>query len=334
MGRVTGKYERKTEEKSRGFLLPLAAVWFFLLELFAFLYLDGSANEKPWQLLFGGSWALLLTSLLYLLPGKGAKAGFLVLMITGIVYSVGQTGYYQLFSQMMWLSEFQYASEGSDYFDVLLSHPLSWFLWILGLLVSGCLLFWYYPKGKKKVWSVILAVLTAGISIFFLSQLPEKTFAHDKQIKYAGSDYGRMQSAEAAYENMFNPHRLYQVCGLYHMLGKDIYANYIYPLTPAHAQAQAEGIAEIDAYFQDKQAAENEMTGILKGKNVVLVLMESMDDWMLGAHTPTLSRLMEEGIQFTNFYTPAYGGIRTFNTEFCINTGSFLSSQRHTHPDC
>ena len=55
--------------------------------------------------------------------------------------------------------------------------------------------------------------------------------------------------------------------------------------------------------------------------------MESMDDWLLGDHTPTLNRLMAEGINFTRFYTPPYGGIRTFNTEFCINTGSFLSSQ-------
>ena len=52
-----------------------------------------------------------------------------------------------------------------------------------------------------------------------------------------------------------------------------------------------------------------------------------MDDWMIGEHTPTISRLMADGINFTQFYTPGYGGIRTFNTEFCINTGSFLSSQ-------
>ena len=36
---------------------------------------------------------------------------------------------------------------------------------------------------------------------------------------------------------------------------------------------------------------------------------------------------MSESISFTRFYTPGYGGVRTFNTEFCINTGSFLSSQ-------
>jgi phosphoglycerol transferase MdoB-like AlkP superfamily enzyme len=48
---------------------------------------------------------------------------------------------------------------------------------------------------------------------------------------------------------------------------------------------------------------------------------------MIGQHTPTIRKLMAEGINFTRFYTPGYGGIRTFNTEFCINTGSFLSSQ-------
>ena len=52
-----------------------------------------------------------------------------------------------------------------------------------------------------------------------------------------------------------------------------------------------------------------------------------MDDWMIGQHTPIIQKLMEEGINFTNFYTPVYGGIRTFNTEFAINTGSFLSSK-------
>ena len=44
------------------------------------------------------------------------------------------------------------------------------------------------------------------------------------------------------------------------------------------------------------------------------------------SHSLLFHECMSEGINFTNFYTPVYGGIRTFNTEFCINTGSFLSS--------
>ena len=127
---------------------------------------------------------------------------------------------------------------------------------------------------------------------------------------------------------MFNTHRLYRLCGLHHTLAKDIYKNAIYPFTPAHAAEQAEAETEIRSYFDSREEhTRNHMTGILAGKNVILVLMESMDDWMIGEHTPTLEKLMAEGIQFTRFYTPVDGGIRTFNTEFIINTGSFLSSQ-------
>ena len=43
----------------------------------------------------------------------------------------------------------------------------------------------------------------AAVGAFFL---PQAVFLHDSQIKYAGSDYGRSRSAEAAYDNMFNTH--------------------------------------------------------------------------------------------------------------------------------
>ena len=92
------------------------------------------------------------------------------------------------------------------------------------------------------------------------------------------------------------------------------------------AKEVKEQVSEIDAYFEKRgEKTENDMTGIFAGKNVILVLMESMDDWMITAEdTPTLLRLMEEGINFTDFYTPGYGTARTINTEFCSNTGIYL----------
>jgi len=196
------------------------------------------------------------------------------------------------------------------------------------MIAIGVVLLWKFPKWEMKWASSLIALILVVSAAVGMSFLPEKVFAGDKTIKYAGSDYGRAQSAEAAYENMFNTHRLYQVCGLYQTLGKDIYTHTIFPHTPAYVRQQKEAKAEIDAYFASRPEKEdNAMTGILEGKNIVMVLMESMDDWMLGNDTPTLNRLREEGIDFTRFYTPVYGGIRTFNTEFCINTGSFLSSQ-------
>lgn len=329
---MRGKYLKNREGEKRAlpfFLIPLS---FFCVESFCFFFLawggeDFSANQL-WPLAFGAVWAVILGSVIHILPRKGARIVYGILYYLGAVYAVVQTGYYVMFSQMMWLSDFRYASEGADYADVLLSYPGHWWLGVAVMLLAGGIVLFFFPRWKETALARAAAggiAVLGAVAAFFL---PQAVFQNDRTIQYAVSDYGRSQSAEAAYTNMFNTHRLYQVCGMYQTLVKDIYHNAVYPLTPAYQNAREEGVERIEAAFAKKEKpVPNEMTGLLKGKNVVLVLMESMDDWMIGEHTPTLCRLMEEGIQFTNFYTPGYGGIRTFNTEFCINTGSFLSSE-------
>jgi len=343
-----GKFESKAA-RPRWYTLPLLPLCFFLIEVFAFFFLStasasagdvfaqhffqqqGYTDEAMesvslWPLAFGAVWAVLLTGLVRLLPGKASRVGFGLVYYFFLSYAVVQTGYFLLFREMMWFSDFRYASEGADYFDVLLSYPLSWWLSILGLILLGAVTLWKYPasfgwKGKP------FAALAAGVAVFAAVNLPQQVFEADEQIQYAESDYGRSKSAEAAYENMFNAHRLYQVCGLYQTAVKDLYTHSLYPLTPGYRQEQEAAREEIDSYFASREVGgANEMTGLLKDKNVILVLMESMDDWMIGEHTPTLTKMMSEGINFTRFYTPGYGGIRTFNTEFCANTGSFLRS--------
>lgn len=305
-------------------LIPLA---FFAVEVFGWAFLGGSTGTK-WPLVFGLLWAVMLSGAVLGIPAKAGRIVFGLVYGLCAIYAVVETGYYILFKEMMWLSDFRYASEGSDYFSVLLSYPICWWLGILVLIGLGVAAVRLFPRGKYNWKQTVAAIVLFALAGNYAYRLPYDQFSQDKDVKYARSDYGRMQSLEAAYENLFNTHRLYQVCGLYQTLWKDIYAHGIYPLTPAYVQEHEAGRQEIDAYFAAKdKPRENEMTGILKDKNVIMVLMESMDDWMLGEYTPTLNRLMNEGIDFTRFYTPGYGGIRTFNTEFCSNTGSFLSSQ-------
>lgn len=327
MGMTSGK--QKTRRRIHFLFLPLS---FFLVEVFAFLFLSLNTEEfrlaQLWPLAFGALWAAILSGFVRLFPAKAGRVVYGILYFVAAIYAAVQTGYFYLFSEMMWLSDFRYASEGSDYFSVLLSYPIGWWLGLTALAVQGIVILVKFPRWKQK-WSTGIAAAAVVIAASVgAACLPQAVFVQDGNIRYASSDYGRVQSAEAAYDNMFNAHRLYQVCGLYQTLEKDIYKNGIYPLTPSYAAAQKAGKAEINAYFANRTVGgDNEMTGLLEGKNVVLVLMESMDDWMIGEYTPTLERLMSEGISFTHFYTPGYGGIRTFNSEFCVNTGSFLSSQ-------
>ena len=327
-GKYTDKQTRKIQ-KLPFFLIPLA---FFGIELFCFFFLSLDREhfewEQLWPLAFGGFWTVILSCMIRICPNRAGRVLFGISYFLAAVYAGFQTGYYVLFSQMMWISDFRYASEGADYASVLFSYPLGWWIGIIVMVLAGVLLLRYFPAWKPG-WPVklVCAVMTSA-GIYGALALPQVVFLHDSSIRYAVSDYGRAQSAEAAYRNMFNTHRLYQVCGMYQTFAKDVYNNAVYPLTPGYRLAQLEGRKQIDTYLEEKDdSGANAMTGVLQGKNVVLVLMESMDDWMIGEHTPTLNRLMAEGINFTSFYTPGFGGIRTFNTEFCINTGSFLSSE-------
>lgn len=312
---------------------------FLLVEAFGFLFLACDQEQHSlaqfWPLAFAALWALMAAGLVWLLPRKLARIFYGIFYFLLVLYAGFQTGYYLLFGQMMWLSDFRYASEGADYASVLLGYPGEWWLGLAALIVLGGLMVWKFPRWNRSGMNCVMAALLMVAAIAGSVALPNVVYYYDYEALKEGSeadrlaagDYGRMQSAEAAYKNMFNAHRLYQICGLNQMLCKDLYQHQIYPLTPAYTKAQREAKTALDAYLSRPEGKNNEMTGLLAGKNVILVLMESMDDWMIGQHTPTISRLMEESIQFTQFYTPAYGGIRTFNTEFCVNTGSYLSSQ-------
>ena len=312
-----------------GWSMPFLAIpaAFALVELYGFAFLHGQ-SDLLWPLAFGALWAVCLTGFVRLLPRKVSRVAFGILYFLAVGYAAVQTGYYILFREMMWISDFRYASEGSAFFDVLLQYPIAWWLMFLGLIALGVLLIVKFPRRKPGVAVPLVAAVLAVGSICGMIFLPEAVFVNDKTVQYAGSDYGRAQSEKAAYTNMFSPHRLYRICGVYQTAVKDMIRNFIEPMLPAAASARQEAKAEIDAYFDARgEAAPNEMTGIFAGKNVIFVLMESMDDWAIGEHTPTINKLMAEGLNFTDFYTPAYGSVRTFNTEFCANTGSFLSSQ-------
>lgn len=321
---------RKKLGKLPFLLIPLS---YFFIEVFGFIFLRDQAEAfslgQLWPLAFGLLWAIALGAAVRVLPGLAGRIVYGITYFLSYSYAVAQTGYYNIFTQMMWLTDFTYASEGSDYISVVLGFPLSWWISMGALLALGIVILVKFPNKSPK--GVLVRSVSAGIAVLALvtaALLPQLTFLKDKDIKFARSDYGRSQSAEAAYKNMFNAHRLYEICGLNQTAVKDLWANILYPHTPGYQKAMEAGRAQVDEYFAKRPAHENnDMTGIFKGKNVVLVLMESMDDWLISPHTPHMNKLIAEGINFTHFYTPAYGGIRTFNTEFCTNNGFFLSSK-------
>ncbi|MBR2452676.1 MAG: LTA synthase family protein, partial [Clostridia bacterium] len=68
----------------------------------------------------------------------------------------------------------------------------------------------------------------------------------------------------------------------------------------------------------------NEYTSVLKGKNLIAVMLEGIDDWMISEkYTPTMKYMMENGINFENYYAPTFGTGYTLGSEFCFHTGFY-----------
>ena len=59
--------------------------------------------------------------------------------------------------------------------------------------------------------------------------------------------------------------------------------------------------------------------------------MESVDSWVVDEETvPTLYKLKETGLNFTNRYSPFFNGGQTINSEFACNTGLYAISDKET----
>lgn len=297
---------------------------YFLIEVLGFVILKPSEYTG---LMFGIAWSLLLGTVTVILPGLASRIFFGITYLFALLWTLAQTGYYSVFGKMMWLSTIAYAGEGAEFLgDVIGTFPVTWWIGGLLLLAGGIVLLWKFPREDAKILVRLPLLLIPASMILLLCYLPEQIFLKDLDIWGTRSEYGQSSSYRAAYTTMYDAKRLYDICGVYQMTARDVWKHELYPLTPAYRQEMNTQREQIDDYFaQRPEKTENEMTGIFEGKNVILVLMESMDDWMItGEDTPTLQRLMKEGINFTNFYTPGYGSARTLNSEFCMNTGIYL----------
>jgi len=106
-----------------------------------------------------------------------------------------------------------------------------------------------------------------------------------------------------------------------------VYNYHVYDLfmhSKASAQrAFAEGsdIIEVENYVNDGIDQDNEMTGIAKGKNVILISLESFQNWLINYEvdgqpvTPFLNELIKDSFYFNNFYHQTGQG-KTSDAEF------------------
>lgn len=278
--------------------------------------------------LFTILWGVILTSIVLLIKGAGGRILYGILYYLFSIYAVVQYVYYMIFGKFLFFSDFMFAGEGADYIDyviAVLTKPV--IIQILLILVIGLIGIVFFPKAMERkrgyVVGEVALIFIAVIGIMFVPNLYK--FSND-------SDVNIYRDEMFEYERFVNSAFDMQLTGVYQYIAKDA-GNNINKLF-FYETSRQEALEEIELYFKDKDVSHgNEMTGIFKDKNLIIVMMESVDDWLITEEDmPTVYYMMNHGINFSNMYTPNYSSGYTINTEFAFNTSIYpLSTENYVH---
>lgn len=312
--------DRIKSERKKIVVTALTLLSFFLVPIFVLYITNCTWDFHPISLVFNLFWSLIFTAVLTLLPTLARRIVYCVMYMLFLVYGFAQYVYYGFFGTLISFSSFANAGEGADYLSAIFEKmgmaQFFTFLMLIFLGVEVTMLVGHMPrvrlfKGRLALTSFLLAaLLVIQLALPLSFGLPRKSFTWTP-----GSDL------RYVYDNFLDRQACLGMSGYYQYLSLDFYNCFVKPLFANTAQQKA----AVDDFFEEYKSphAENDMTGILEGKNVVLVMMESMDYLALGDknNTPNIHYMMENGINFTNYYAPLYGDGATFSNEFSLNTG-------------
>ena len=268
-----------------------------------------AAAPNLFSLGFGALFAALC-----LLPLRRAvgRALYGLLYALWAAYALVQYCIWRIFDRFLFLSDFLFAGEGLG-FAGYVRQLMDWrFALFAALLVLwGALGVWRLPGRLPR-----RRVCPALVLFFALTQLvAPRLYAPVPETP----DWDAWQSSGYEYARFSSSSYDMALTGPYQFVARDAF------LTLRPDTDTAEQRALVDAFFAERPAhADNEMTGLLAGKKLILVQLESVDDFVLNdENTPTLARLQRKGINFAEFYTPQYSNGYTFNTEFAAQTGVY-----------
>ena len=297
-------------------ILDIGLRYFSNTYVLAYKFTHASPN------LFSVSWILLFMMIFYLFSKKKKTWVYGITVVIFNILTVAQILHMKVLNRFFGLSDVLLASEGSDYFLFALK-KINLFTCCLVLssilsMIVTCVLIRKFKEFNKNL-KYYLLVVGFGITCFSLFRY----IAINRLGKMADAN-----SWEAAYnvKNIYidfnNQSKNMEVAGLYEQTFRN---SYLFVKDIFNVEKDKIN-KELDKYFEtvDIKDEDNKYTGKFKDKNLIYVLLESVDSWLVNEEVmPTLTKLSKEGWNFTNRYAPTFGGGQTINSEFSSNTGLY-----------
>ena len=255
------------------------------------------------------------------LPKRIGKIFYGIVSTVFIIFSFCQYVYSKMFDKFFWIKSIMLADEGADYFGTALSYIDAKAI-IFTLVSIICLVFalknWGEESRYSKRWRAVALIFPVIGIVLLRTILLSDYFCESRREHFSWLEPGII------YENFDDVNKSYYVSGYHHTALRDLYHTVFERKTDERNLADFEAV---EKYFEEKasvQNKENTYTGLFKDKNLIVIMMEGIDTWMVNEkYTPTICYMMENGINFTNYHAPTFGTGPTFNSEFAFNTGFF-----------
>ena len=307
--------------------LLLAFLAYFLLDFSLRLFYGSMSDVSLWAwqpLVFTLLWSGTMTAIAALLPRTGRRIFLLVTFVPLALLTIAHCVLYQLTGTCFSFADLAYAGDGArfisaSYFRL---RKGEWFSLAVCLVMMLCAVI-FMPKARpgrrgRIAAAVLAAACAAGIFVVHTTQMPQGGIVEHNEY-FAWNDAASHDTLSETYAEFTNANRCLMFSGLYQYTVRGA-AVTLWPQDTATDQR----IAELDDYYAShpKEAADTPMTGAFAGKNLILIMMESVDDWLVTPeYMPNLYRLEQEGVYFRNYYAPIFLAAATFNSEFTANTG-------------
>lgn len=233
-------------------------------------------------------------------------AVFFLLFLTNSVY-YSYTGFFFGFHLML------LADEGSAYIWSVIANTSPVIFLVCGVILAfGMVALINFPKREKGNFKVLLGSIIAFVVLHIITP----SFLGKANEDLAWDTW---RNPRNVYENFNDANKNMKICGLFEYSVRDFYKTFLSP----KQKGDEEDLAFLKEQYKTLTThKKNEYTGILKGKNVIFLQLEGVDDWMFTKKDmPNLYALLEHAISFENHYSYYNGGGSTFNSELAVNAG-------------
>ncbi len=293
----------------------ILAIPFIFMHLFIFIMgLKVSYNYFDWltPVLFSFTWIILFLGISLSVKSKVGKVFYVLFNIVFVILFLVQGVYYSTMSNFFDFSMMSAASEGAPYImnSIKACNPLVYVGFVL-VIISVFVGLKFFPKKEKSDYKWLSTVFLLFLFLHIITPLT---------LGRANTEltWSSWRNARNIYNTYNDINKAIKVSGFYEFTIRNFYITYL----KSEEAITEEDIEFLQGAFKGETPKKNAYTGLLKDKNLIIVQLEGMDDWILSKETtPTIYKMRNEAVNFKNHYSFYNGGGSTFNSEFVINTG-------------